>query len=135
MLVVGPAALLHPSVPQPAGSTVYELLTGHPDPQPHKLVFLADLACELRAWPQSIWAAVGVDPATVARAVIACWRKGEVQGLEFEGVTFEEACALERPAMTIARGQLRARLTGRIHWAYWRWLHPTSGRRPGDTFL
>jgi hypothetical protein len=50
-------------------------------------------------------------------------------------VTFEEARALERPAMTIARGQLRARLTGRVHRAYWRWLHPSSGRRPGDTFL
>jgi hypothetical protein len=34
VLVVGPAALLHPSVPQPAGSLVYELLTGHPDRQP-----------------------------------------------------------------------------------------------------
>jgi hypothetical protein len=37
--------------------------------------------------------------------------------------------------MTIARGQLRARLTGRVHRSYWRWLHPTSGRGPGDTFL
>jgi len=37
--------------------------------------------------------------------------------------------------MTFVRSQLRARLTGRVHQAYWRWLHPTSGRRPGDTFL
>jgi hypothetical protein len=29
ILIVGPAALLHPVVPQPAGSLVYELLTGH----------------------------------------------------------------------------------------------------------
>ena len=27
------------------------------------------------------------------------------------------------------------REAGRVHRAYWRWLHPTSGRRPGDTFL
>jgi hypothetical protein len=98
-------------------------------------VFLADLTGELRAWPRDTWAAVGVDPAAVAHAVIACWRQGDVQGLEFEGVSFEEARALVRPAMTIVRGQLRTRLTGRIHRAYWRWLHPTSGCRPGDTFL
>jgi hypothetical protein len=135
VLVVAPRALLHPHVPQPAGSLVYELLTGHPDRHPHELVFLADLTGELRAWPPETWAAVGVDPAAVAHAVIACWRTGDVQGLEFEGMTFEEVRALERPAMTLARGQLRARLTGRVHRAYWRWLHPTSGRRPGDTFL
>jgi len=135
VLVVGPAALLHPHVPQPAGSLVYELLTGHPERQPYELVFLADLTNELRVWPRDTWAAVGVDPAAVAHAVIACWRTGEVQGLVFEGVSFEEARALERPAMTFVRGQLRARLAGRVHRAYWRWLHPTSGRRPGDTFL
>jgi hypothetical protein len=135
VLVVGPAALLHPHIPQPAGSLVFELLTGHPERQPHELVFLADLTGELRAWPHAIWAAVGVDPAAVTGTVIACWWAGEVQGLAFEGVSFEEARALERPAMTIVRGQLRARLTGRVHRAYWRWLHPTSGRRPGDTFL
>jgi hypothetical protein len=135
LLVVAPRALLHPRVPQPAGSLVYELLTGHPDRQPHKLVFLADLTGELRAWPRDTWAAVGVDPAAVADAVIACWRNGDIQGLEFEGVSFEEARALDRPAMRIVRVQLRARLTGRVQRAYWRWLHSTSGRRPGDTFL
>jgi hypothetical protein len=135
VLVIAPRALLHPHVPQPAGSLVYELLTGHPDRQSHELVFLADLAGELRAWPAETWAAVGVDPAAVADAVVACWWHGDVQGLELEGVSFEEARALARPAMTIARGQLRARLAGRVHRAYWRWLHPTSGRRPGDTFL
>jgi hypothetical protein len=135
VLVVGPAALLHPHVLQPAGSMVYELLTGHPERQPHELVFLADLTGELRAWLCSTWTAVGVDTDAVAEAVIACWRGGEVQGLEFDDVTFEEARALERPAMTIVRGQLRARLAGRVQRAYWRWLHPTSGRRPDDTFL
>jgi hypothetical protein len=30
VLVVAPAALLHPVVPQPDGTVLYELLTGHP---------------------------------------------------------------------------------------------------------
>jgi hypothetical protein len=51
VLVVAPAALLHPVVPQPDGTVLYELLTGHPDRQPHDLVFVADLTVELRAWP------------------------------------------------------------------------------------
>jgi hypothetical protein len=38
ILIVAPAALLHPGVPQPAGSLVYELLTGHPEREPHELV-------------------------------------------------------------------------------------------------
>jgi hypothetical protein len=78
VLVVGPAALLHPRVPQPAGSLVDELLTGHPERQPRELVFLADLTVELRAWPRDPWAAVGVDPDAVAHAVIACWQLGDV---------------------------------------------------------
>ena len=49
MLVVAPAALLHPVVPQPDGTVLYELLTGHPDRLPQDLVFLADLSVELRA--------------------------------------------------------------------------------------
>jgi hypothetical protein len=43
VLVVAPAALLHPGVPQPAGSLVYELLTGHPEREPSELVFVARL--------------------------------------------------------------------------------------------
>jgi hypothetical protein len=31
VLVVAPASLLHPAVPQPDGTLLYELLTGHPD--------------------------------------------------------------------------------------------------------
>jgi hypothetical protein len=34
ILIVAPAALLHPQVPQPDGSLVYELLTGHPEREP-----------------------------------------------------------------------------------------------------
>jgi hypothetical protein len=51
VLVVAPAALLHPAVPQPDGAVLYELLTGHPDRTPHELVFVPDLTVELRAWP------------------------------------------------------------------------------------
>jgi hypothetical protein len=51
VLIVTPAALLHPRVPQPAGSLVYQLLTGHPEREPGELVFVADLTVELRACP------------------------------------------------------------------------------------
>jgi hypothetical protein len=51
VLVVAPAVLLHPLVPQPDGTVLYELVTGHPDRTAQELVFLADLAVELRAWP------------------------------------------------------------------------------------
>jgi hypothetical protein len=51
VLVVAPAALLDPSVPQPDGTVLYELLTGHPDRAQHELVFLPDLRVELRTWP------------------------------------------------------------------------------------
>jgi hypothetical protein len=134
VLVVAPPALLHPGVPQPAGSLVYALLTGHPEREPGELVFVADLTGELRAWPQETWAKVGVDPDQVAQAVVSCWRDGEVTGLQVDDLGFEEARSLTRPAMTYVRGQLRGRLTVRLGRAYQRWLHPTSGRRPGDRF-
>jgi hypothetical protein len=40
VLVVAPAALLHPVVPQPDGTVLYELVTGHPDRTPQVLVRL-----------------------------------------------------------------------------------------------
>jgi hypothetical protein len=95
ILVVAPAALLHSAVPQPAGSLVYALLTGHPEREPGELVFVADLTAELRAWPTDAWTKLGVDPEQV------------------DGLSFEEAQSLTRPAMTYARGQLRGRLTAR----------------------
>jgi hypothetical protein len=131
VLVVAPAALLHPDVPQPAGSLVYALLTGHPEREPGELVFVADLTVELRAWPQDTWTAVGVDPDQVAQAVTGCWRAGEVAGLQVDDLSFEEARSLTSSAMTYVRSQLRGRLTARLGRAYRRWLHPTSGRRPG----
>jgi hypothetical protein len=51
VLVVAPATRLHPHIPQPDGTVLYELLTGHPDRTAHELVFVADLTVELRAWP------------------------------------------------------------------------------------
>jgi hypothetical protein len=70
VLVVAPAALLHPIVPQPDGTALYELLTGHPDRTAHELVFLVDLTVELRAWPTDTWAKVGINPQAAAGAVI-----------------------------------------------------------------
>jgi hypothetical protein len=134
VLVVAPAALLHPAVPQPAGSLIYELLTGLPEREAGELVFIADMTGELRAWPQDTWAKLGVDPDQVAQAVISCWQNGEVTGLQIDDLHFEEAQSLTRPAMTYVRGQLRGRLTARLARAYRRWLHPTSGRRSGDRF-
>jgi hypothetical protein len=134
ILIVGPAALLHPAVPQPAGSLVYALLTGHLEREPGALVFVADLTCELRAWPTDTWTAVGVDPEQVAQAVVGCWRAGEVSGLQVDDLGFEEARSLTRPAMTYVRGQLRGRLAARLARVHRRWLHPTSGRHPDDRF-
>jgi hypothetical protein len=94
VLIVGPAVLLHPSVPQPDGTLLYELLTGHPDRTPQELVFLADLAVELRAWPADTWRKVGVDPQAAAQAVLAGWRRGDLPGLGLGGLSAQEALAL-----------------------------------------
>jgi hypothetical protein len=135
VLVVAPAALLHSEIPQPDGQVLYELATGHPDRAPHDLVFLADLTVELRAWPQQTWTAVGVSPEAVLLGVVDRWRAGLVKGLEFGVVSAEEARALARPAMGYVREQLRARLAREVSRRYLRWLHPTSCRRPGESFL
>ena len=134
ILIIAPAALLHPGVPQPDGSLVYGLVTGHPEREAGELVFVADLTGELRAWPTDTWAKLGVDPDQVTRAVIGCWQDGEVTGLQVDDLGFEEARSLTRPAMTYVRGQLRSRLTARLGRAHRRWLHPTSGRRPDERF-
>src|SRR5215207_7411070 len=99
VLVVAPAVLLHPQVPQPDGTVLYELVTGHPDREAHELVFLTDLAVELRAWPSGTWATLDLDPQATADAIIAGWRGGQVKGRHYGGLTAEEALALERPAM------------------------------------
>ncbi len=66
VLVVMPAALLHAAVPQPDGTVLYELVTGHPDRAAYGLAFLADLTVELRAWPYGTWASLGIDPQAAA---------------------------------------------------------------------
>jgi hypothetical protein len=55
--------------------------------------------------------------------------------MQVDDLGVEEARSLTRPAMTYVRGQLRGRLTARLGRAYRRWLHPTSGRQPGERFL
>jgi hypothetical protein len=135
VLVVAPAALLAEQIPQPDGQVLYELVTGHPDRAPRELVFLADLTVELRAWPQQTWTTVGISPEAVLLAVVDCWRGGHLKGLELGGVSVEEARALGRPAMGYVRERLRVQLVGEISRQYLRWLHPTSCRRPGESFL
>jgi hypothetical protein len=118
VLVVAPAALLHPVVPQPAGMLLHELLTGHPDRTAYELVFLADLTVELRSWPTDTWAKVGIDPQAAAHALVSGWQRGDLLGLRLGGLTAEEALALERPAMTYVRGQLGDRLQRQLARAY-----------------
>jgi hypothetical protein len=134
VLVVAPAALLHPHVPQPDGTVLYELVTGHPDRMPRELVFLADLTVELRAWPADTWSKVGIDPQAAAGAVVAGWQRGDLLGLRLDGLSAEEALALERPAMTYMRAQLGDRLGRQLAHASRRWRQPSSGRRAGDRF-
>jgi hypothetical protein len=51
VLIVSPATLLHPVVPQPDGTVLYELVTGHPDRAGHELVFVADLTVSCAPGP------------------------------------------------------------------------------------
>jgi hypothetical protein len=135
VLVVAPAALLHPTVPQPDGTVLYELVTGYPDRASRELVFLPDLTVELRAWPQDTWTKVGIDPHAAAAAVVAGWQRGDLPGLRLGALTAQEALALERPAMTYVRAQLADRLGRQVARAYQRWRQPSSGRWPDDRFL
>jgi hypothetical protein len=114
---------------------VYELATGHPDRLAGELVFPADLTEELRAWPQERWAALGVHLEQVAAAVIGCWQRGDFRGFQFPLEPEEDPRALTRPAMTLARAQLRTPLERLVARARRRWLHPSSGRRSGERFL
>jgi hypothetical protein len=135
VLIVGPAVLLYLVVPQPDGTVLYELMTGHPDRAPGELVFLADLTVELRAWPADTWSKVGIDPQAAAGAVVACWQRSDLPGLRLGGLTAEESLALERPAMTYVRAQLGDRLQRQLDRTKRRWRHPSSGRWAADWFL
>jgi hypothetical protein len=132
VLVVAPDALLHPCVPRPDGTLLYELVTGHPDRAPGQLVFLADLTLELRAWPADTWSQVGVDPQAAAGAVLSCWRHGHLPGRQYGGLTAEDTLALERPAMTLVRAGLRDRLAPQLSQADRQWWRPVRGHRPDE---
>jgi hypothetical protein len=98
ILIVTPAALLHPRVPQPDGSLVYAVLTGHPEREAGELGVCGRPGRELRAWPQDTWAKLGVDPDQVTQKVIGCWQDGEVTGLQVNEFDLEEGRSLTRPA-------------------------------------
>jgi hypothetical protein len=134
VLIVAPASLLHPRVPRPDGSLVYTLLTGHPEREAGELVFVADLTGELRLARRHLGQA-GRRPRPGHPGGRWLLQDGEVSGLQVDDLDFEEARSLTRPAMTYVRGQLRGRLAARLKRVHRRWLHPTSGRRPGDRFL
>jgi hypothetical protein len=135
LVVVGPTALLDVRVRQPDGRAVYDLLSGHPDRQPRDLVFVADLAVELRTWQDTDWRRQGIDVDGVSEAVVQLARHGQVRARWYQGLSAWDAKALGRPAMTYARAELRDRLDAWLAEQYMRWLHPTSGRQPGEPFL
>ena len=135
LLVVGPGVLLDERVRQPDGRAVYDLVTGHPDRESRELVFLADLAVELRTWQGTDFATQGIDVDGAAEAVVQLARRGQVRARWYHELGAEDAKALGRPAMDYARAELRDRVAGWLGEQYMRWLHPTSGRQPGETFL
>jgi hypothetical protein len=106
-----------------------------PGPDAGQLVFLADLTVELRAWPADTWTKVGVDPQAAAGALVAGWHGEHLEGLRLDGLTAEEALALQWPAMTYVRAELADRLHRRIGRADRRWRSLASGRRPDGRFL
>jgi hypothetical protein len=132
LLVVGPAALLDERVRQPDGRAVYDLVTGHPDRSRRDVVFVADLAVELRAWQGTNFAAQGIDVDGVAEAVVQLARRGQVRARWYHDLSAWDVKALGRPPMDYARAELRDRLSGWLAEQYMRWLHPTSGPRPSD---
>jgi hypothetical protein len=133
LVVVAPAALLDGRVRQPDGRTVYALLTGHPARRPRALVFLADLAVELRAWQDGDWQQLGVDVEGVAEAVVLLARRGQVGARFYHQLSAQDAKALGRPAMDYARQQLRQRVAAWLQEQYLRGLHP-SQTRPDQPF-
>jgi hypothetical protein len=66
--------------------------------------------------------------------VVSGWQRGDLGGLQLGGLTAEEALALERPAMTLARAWLRDRLAPQLSQADRPWQRPTSGHRPDNDF-
>jgi hypothetical protein len=73
-VVVAPAALLHPRIPQPADSLVYELLTGHPEREAGELVFVADLPVSYAPRPPTPGPRSASTPTTSPRRSSAAGR-------------------------------------------------------------
>lgn len=69
ILEVAPSALLHPQVPQPDGSRMYELLTRHPRRDPGTLVYLSDITDELDDHGLT-WNTVGVHWLDIVDALV-----------------------------------------------------------------
>jgi hypothetical protein len=90
---------------------------------------------ELREWQDTDWMTLGVDVEGVAEAVVLLARRGQVRARWSHDLSAEEVKALGRPAMEYAREQLRGRLGGWLSEQSLRWLHPSSGRSPGEPFL
>jgi hypothetical protein len=101
VLEVAPAALLHGQIPQPDGHISYELVTGYPDRAPQDLLFLADLTVELRTWPQQVWTAADISARRRPAGHRGPLHPGQVKGLEFHGVSAEEARAGPGPQATV----------------------------------
>ncbi|HYT93624.1 MAG TPA: hypothetical protein VEL76_33200, partial [Gemmataceae bacterium] len=110
LLVVGPGVLLDERVRQPDGREVYDLVTGHPDRESRELVFLADLAVELRTWQGTDFATQGIDVDGAAEAVVQLARRGQVRARWYHELSAWDAKALGRPAMDYARAELRDRV-------------------------
>ena len=96
VLVVAPATLLHPVVPQPDGTGAVGAADRHLDPTTGQLVLPADLTLEAAAWPTDIWAKVGVDLQAAAGAVVAGWHGGHLRELWLDGADHRGGVARER---------------------------------------
>jgi hypothetical protein len=114
---------------------LYELLTGHPDRAAPGAGLSGRPDGGAARLATDTWAALGVDLDQVAAALVGCWQRGDVRGLRLRLEPGEDPRARVRPAMTLARAELRERLERLVAHARRRWLHPTSGRRPGERFL
>jgi hypothetical protein len=79
--------------------------------------------------------AQGIDIDGVAEALVLLARRGQVRARWYHQLSAWDAKALGRPAMDYDREELRRRLAGWLNEQYLHWLHPTSGRRPGEPFL
>jgi hypothetical protein len=134
-LVVASRWLLHPAVPQPAGSLVYELAAGHPDRHAGQLIFPADLTAELRAWPAELLGSARRQPEPADRRSGQLLAARRHRRPHVPAGTRGGPAGAGPPGDDLAREGLRERLEPLMARAWRRWLHPTSGRRPGERFL